>query len=371
MNFSCTTLPCLWGEPAHVYLSTRPFAQLVDFSDIFTGRLITEIPDALSALCDALIGLPALEEVNLSDNAFGGRSVAPMVPFLSSSHDTLRVLKLSNNGLGPEGGSVIAQALLDSARAKDAPTKLEVVQCGRNRLENGSASLWAEAFKAHGSSIKEIRLYQNGIRMAGVVALANGLSHCSNLEILDLLDNTATQGNKGIDGSRAIGLAMRKWPNLRELQLSDLRLMPKGALSVCTALAEGSSPQLETLRLTSDQLDAASFEQLVKAVQQHCKALKLVELDENRCGEEDDVVVRLREALEVNGCSDAMPELEMPEEPDSVRPLRYVLHQRLSRMLTSDTQRALLHSRTKKRMTKMKTKRRTPWSLQETWLQSK
>lgn len=298
---------------------THSGTQLVDFSDIFTGRLITEIPDALSALCDALIGLPHLEEVNLSDNAFGGRSVAPMVPYLSTSHDTLRVLKLSNNGLGPEGGSVIAQALLDSANSKNTPSKLEVVQCGRNRLENGSASLWAEAFKAHGSSIREIRLYQNGIRMAGVVALANGLSHCVNLETLDLLDNTATQGNKGIDGSRAIGLGMKKWPKLKELQLSDLRLMPKGALAICSALAEGSSPQLEILKLTSDQLDATCFEQLVKAVKQHCKSLKLMELDENRCSEEDEVVIQLREALDANGCGEAMAEIEMPEEPDSVR----------------------------------------------------
>ena len=66
--------------------------------------------NALSAICDALIGKPTLVEIDLSDNAFGGRSVDPLVPFLSTARP-LRVLKLNNNGLGPAGGAVIADAL--------------------------------------------------------------------------------------------------------------------------------------------------------------------------------------------------------------------------------------------------------------------
>jgi hypothetical protein len=55
-----------------------PFAQIADFSDIFTGRLITEIPQSLRALCTSLLTLPLLTELDLSDNAFGGRSAEPM-----------------------------------------------------------------------------------------------------------------------------------------------------------------------------------------------------------------------------------------------------------------------------------------------------
>ncbi|KIO15874.1 hypothetical protein M407DRAFT_34512 [Tulasnella calospora MUT 4182] len=71
--------------------------KVADLSDIFTGRLISEIPQALSAVCDALITVPSLVELNLSDNAFGGRSADPMVPFLTQ-HRTFSVLKLNNNG---------------------------------------------------------------------------------------------------------------------------------------------------------------------------------------------------------------------------------------------------------------------------------
>jgi Ran GTPase-activating protein (RanGAP) involved in mRNA processing and transport len=52
--------------------------QIADFSDIFTGRLITEIPQSLRALCTSLLTLPNLVSLDLSDNAFGGRSAEPM-----------------------------------------------------------------------------------------------------------------------------------------------------------------------------------------------------------------------------------------------------------------------------------------------------
>ena len=146
---------------------------MADFADIFTSRLITEIPQALSAICDALKDKTSLVEINLSDNAFGGRSVDPMVPFLTTNR-SFQILKLNNNGLGPAGGEIIANALLKSAelsRAEGKPSNLRVVICGRNRLENGSAPAWAAAFAAHGG-LEEVRMPQNGIRMRGYVVEA-------------------------------------------------------------------------------------------------------------------------------------------------------------------------------------------------------
>jgi Ran GTPase-activating protein 1 len=45
-------------------------AQIADFTDMFTSRLITKIPLALGALCDALKSHTSLYELNLYDNAF-------------------------------------------------------------------------------------------------------------------------------------------------------------------------------------------------------------------------------------------------------------------------------------------------------------
>lgn len=73
---------------------------------------------------------------------------------------------------------------------------------GRNRLENGSAPAFAEAFAALGSLV-EVRMPQNGIRMEGIEAIVKGLRNNKNLEILDLQDNTATAR-----GSRAIAASL-------------------------------------------------------------------------------------------------------------------------------------------------------------------
>ncbi|KAG8909910.1 hypothetical protein FRC00_009213 [Tulasnella sp. 408] len=285
--------------------------KVADLSDIFTGRLISEIPQALSAVCDALITVPSLVELNLSDNAFGGRSADPIVPFLTQ-HRTFSVLKLNNNGLGVTGGLIIAQALLDSAetlKAAGQKSALRTVICGRNRLENGSAPKWAEAFKAHGGLV-EVRMFQNGIRMEGVEALAQGLSGCPNLEVFDLQDNTFTER-----GSRAVAQALPSWPNLRELNLSDCLLKPKGGLAVATVLARGVNPKLEALKLTYGEFDSRTIDLIAKAITDHWPNLTTLELNGNIGDPEDDCIQNVKDALSGHGHEDALDELDDMMDP--------------------------------------------------------
>lgn len=262
---------------------------MANFADIFTGRLITEIPQALTAICDALKDKTSLVEINLSDNAFGGRSVDPMVPFLTHNR-SLRILRLNNNGLGPAGGKVIADALLESAKLSKAEGKksnLKVVICGRNRLENGSAPYWADAFAAHGTLV-EVRMIQNGIRMEGITALANGLAKCPDLECVDMQDNTFVV-NGSSDGVTAWTNALRSWPNLHTLNLSDCGLSAEGEVpALIEALAKGSSPKLHTLQLQNNNLEAASFRVLAGAISQCLSSVMTLELQWNEVEEDDE-----------------------------------------------------------------------------------
>lgn len=280
--------------------------QLVDLADIFTGRLISEIPQALSALCDALQSHTSLVEVDLSDNAFGGRCADALVPFLRNN-TSFQVFKLNNNGLGVWGGTVVSKALLDNARKckeEGRESSLKVVVCGRNRLENGSASHWAEAFAAH-SGLVEVRLPQNGIRMEGIAALAEGLSKCPIIEVLDLQDNTATK-----TGTRSIVKHLTAWPELRVLNLSDCLLGSAGGIALATSLNLGSNPKLEELRLQYGEFDKRTVESLSTAVAQHLKDLRVLELNGNRFGAEDECVEELRKALELHGHEDALDDCE-------------------------------------------------------------
>jgi Ran GTPase-activating protein 1 len=289
--------------------------QVADFADIFTGRLITEIPTALAALCDSLVDKEHLVEVNLSDNAFGGRSVDPIVPFLSKN-PSFQIFRLNNNGLGPEGGSVIADALRDNAAVRKAiPSEkrsdLRIVVCGRNRLEDGSASAWAAAFAAHGTLV-EVRMPQNGIRMAGSVALAEGLAKNAGLELLDLQDNTLSQ-----PGDRAFANTLPSWPELHTLNFSDCVLSEEGEVpQVIEALAKGSNPRLRTLQLQNDNLENGSVAVLAEAIGTHLKAVTRIEFQENDADEDDAGIETLRDNLIVRGGKFLFSDEEEEEEEE-------------------------------------------------------
>lgn len=246
--------------------------------------------------------------MDLSDNAFGGRVADPMVPFITGNK-YFSVFKLLNNGMGPAGGTVIAKALLNNAKSTSPSQRIATVVCGRNRLENGSAPFFAQAYAALGTSLREVRMVQNGIRMEGIAALARGLQNCPNLETLDLQDNTAAYS-----GSSAIAKSLKSWPRLKHLNLSDCLLRPKGALALTNALLEGRNKELESLKLQSDEVDVRAINVLADAVRLHLKQLSVVELNGNRVESDDDSMVKLREALSANGFEDAIDEIDDVEE---------------------------------------------------------
>lgn len=153
---------------------------------------------------------------------------------------------------------------------------------------------------------------QNGIRMEGIQALAEGLSNCKELEHLDLQDNTATK-----TGTRAIVKHLGSWPNLKHLNLSDCLLGSAGGIALATSLSLGSNPKLESLKLQYGEMDKRAIELLSVAISQHLKELTVLELNGNRFSEDDECVEELKKALELWGHEEALDELDDMEEPES------------------------------------------------------
>lgn len=244
-----------------------------------------------------------------------------MVPFLTHNR-SLQVLKLSNNGLGPAGGEVLANALAESARLSKAAGKesnLRSVICGRNRLEDGSASAWADAFAAHGTLV-EVRMPQNGIRMDGIIALAGGLAKCSRLQHLDLQDNTFTADGDDT-GVRAWAGALKNWPKLSTLNLSDCVLAGDedgpGAgevPAIVTTLVTGSNPELKVLRLQNNNLTSNVSAVLAAGISKLAK-LKTLELQWNDV-EADEELENLAEVLKKRGGRHPLDEEEEEEEEE-------------------------------------------------------
>ncbi|OCL08050.1 RNI-like protein [Glonium stellatum] len=279
-------------------LETKKKLQIANLADIFTARLLSEIPPALSHLLTSLLTLPNLHTINLSDNAFGLNTQAPLVAFLSS-HIPLRHLILNNNGLGPAAGVLIADALTELAAKKEAARRegkdvasLETVICGRNRLENGSMGAWAKAYAAH-RGVREVKMVQNGIRQEGIThLLKEGLSHASQLRVLDLQDNTFTAL-----GARALSDVVGGWTQLQELGVGDCLLSGRGGVMLGKALQEGKNAKLEVLRLQFNDINSKGVKGLADA-HEKLPALRRVELNGNRFSEDDEGVEKLREALD-------------------------------------------------------------------------
>lgn len=280
-------------------LETKKTLQIANLADIFTGRLLSEIPTALSSLLTALLTLPKLHTINLNDNAFGLNMQAPLVAFLSS-HVPLQHLMLNNNGLGPHAGILIADALStlhakkeDARKAGIEVPDLETVICGRNRLENGSMTAWAKAYSLH-TGLKEIKMVQNGIRQEGIShLLTDGLRHTKGIKVLDLQDNTFT-----ILGSKALAAVVPGWTEITELGVGDSLLSAKGSIIVANALAKGENKKLEILRLQYNDITAAGLEAFASAAKSSLPALKKIELNGNKFTEEAQALSDLRELLD-------------------------------------------------------------------------
>lgn len=273
--------------------------QAANLADIFTGRLLNEIPEALSYLLTSILNMPNLRTINLNDNAFGLNTVAPLVAFLSA-HVPLQHLYLNNNGMGPHAGILLADSLSELHAKKEAARKegkevpdLETVICGRNRLENGSMTAWAKTYKLH-CNIKQIKMVQNGIRQEGIShLLSEGLSHATALKVLDLQDNTFT-----LAAAKVLAKVAPLWTEIQELGIGDSLLGAKGGVLLGEALSKGKNTKLATLRLQYNEITAAGVKSLASAAKDGLPALKRIELNGNKFTEDDESILALQELLE-------------------------------------------------------------------------
>jgi len=175
-------------------LKRHPEFRKALWKNLFTRRLKSEIPLALKHLGAGLIAAGAkLTVLDLSDNALGPNGMKGLEEFLRSPVlYSLQELYLNNCGLGPEGGRMLSEALLDlhqNAKVAGSPLQLRIFVAGRNRLENVGAKAIAKTFKTL-QTLEEISMPQNSIYHVGISALAEGFKLNPHLRLLNMNDNT-------------------------------------------------------------------------------------------------------------------------------------------------------------------------------------
>uniref|UniRef100_A0A8C3DC77 Ran GTPase-activating protein 1 n=1 Tax=Corvus moneduloides TaxID=1196302 RepID=A0A8C3DC77_CORMO len=263
------------------------------WSDMFTGRLRSEIPPALISLGDALITAGAqLVELDLSDNAFGPDGVRGFEALLKSpACYTLQELKLNNCGMGIGGGKILAAALKDCHRKSSAqgkPLALKIFVAGRNRLENDGATALAEAFGIIGT-LEEVHMPQNGINHPGITALAQAFAINPLLKVINLNDNTFTE-----KGAVAMAETLKALRQIEVINFGDCLVRSKGAVAIADAVKEGLH-KLKELNLSFCEIKRDAALTVAEAVEDKTELEKL-DLNGNCLGEE--VCEQLHEILE-------------------------------------------------------------------------
>ncbi|KAL1768194.1 ran GTPase-activating protein 1 isoform X1 [Sigmodon hispidus] len=218
------------------------------WSDMFTGRLRSEIPLALISLGEGLITAGAqLVELDLSGNAFGSDGVLGFKALLKSpACFTLHELKLNNCSMGTGGGKILAAALTKcrhKSSAQGNPLALKVFVAGRNCLEKDRATALAEAFGIIGT-LEEVHMPQNGINHPGVTALAQAFSITPLLRVINLNDNTFTD-----KGAVAMAETLKALQQVEVINFGDCLVRSKGAIAIADAVRRGL-PKLKELNLS-------------------------------------------------------------------------------------------------------------------------
>lgn len=228
-----------------------PVLHSVDLSDNALGWKVKE------PLVDFLSRHTPLQHLKLSNNGMGlaATPVAEALTALATRKQTLR----------DQGKDVV---------------RLESIVCNQNRLENHSMAAWAKAYEAHKDGMRIVKMTQDGIRPEGIsLLLTSGLRHCSKLQVLDLQDNTfAFPGGValasaivqwpelrelgvgddliGARGSIRLFEALGKGQNtaveILRLQYNDIN--PKGLASLLVAVKEGL-PSLRRVELNGNKFD--------------------------------------------------------------------------------------------------------------------
>ncbi|XP_012670115.2 ran GTPase-activating protein 1b [Clupea harengus] len=293
-------------------LESKSELQKCNWSDMFTGRLRSEIPAALRSLGSALMTSGArLTELDLSDNAFGPDGVKGIETLLKSPVCyTLRKLKLNNCGMGIGGGKILADALIKchkKSSATGAPLSLKMFIAGRNRLENEGAKALAKAFQLMGS-LEEVHMPQNGINHKGITALAEAMLQNPNIRVLNFNDNTFTKR-----GALSMAQALRNLRNVEIINFGDCLVRSEGAIAIGAALRDGL-PIVKELNLSFGELSEAAALVVARCVKDKTHLEKL-DLNGNCFGEEGCEAVK--EAVESMNMADMLGSLSDDEgEPD-------------------------------------------------------
>ena len=249
---------------------------------------------------DMLCKLALLNYLDLKSNSLGVEGVVVLVSALNDANVHLRLLKLSDNGIGSEGARVV----LDDLNCRQ---DIEVLGLGCNYIEGavwGGLKYWTnlKTLNVIGSAIDVSSLLdgivgtsQNCIRQPciklqvldvsychldspEIKALIDGLKLCTGLHKLDL------SGNKfGVEDVVELCVGLKRWHELKDLQIAEAGIGEDSAVLLAEDLQNCKA--LEIINLSYNDIGADGAVVLTNCLK-NCIALRVIDLQCNGIGSE-------------------------------------------------------------------------------------
>ncbi|CAH2312294.1 ran GTPase-activating 1 [Pelobates cultripes] len=226
-----------------------------------------------------------LQALRLEGNTFGVEAAKAIAKALEKKPDMKRChwSDMFTGRLRSEipAALILAAALTECHKRSSAvgkPLSLKIFVAGRNRLENDGATALAEAFRVIGT-LEEVHMPQNGINHPGITALAESFKANPLLKVINLNDNTFTD-----KGGIAMAETLKTLRQVELINFGDCLVRSKGALAIATALKEGLH-KLKELNLSFCEIKQDAALTLVESVEDKSELEKL-DLNGNCLGEE-------------------------------------------------------------------------------------
>jgi hypothetical protein len=213
-------------------LDALPFIEALNIAD----NMLTD--DGMGPILSAIVHIPSLTELNLSQNEIGPISSEKLHNYLVSSTCTLKTLILN----AADVDDFECAGFIDAVRQNTSLRELDLSGNLIGKSENlntvlpdiitGSEAI-ADLLRSPECNLTKLHLQWNMIRLDGAIDLAQSLAINSTLTYLDLSFNSLSTG-----GGIVLGVSLLKNIRLHTLIISNNSIDARACLTICAGIIE-------------------------------------------------------------------------------------------------------------------------------------
>lgn len=232
------------------------------------------------ALVDGLLKNTTLVDLSLRANRFSSAVVLALKSILTKPESRLSLLDISDNPIGFEGATIMAECL------KDTNNKLQILAlraCGLPKGK-GIGKLFANVIRTN-NNLQGISLKENQLDADDLKPLTEALIFNTHITFFDFSHNDI-----GVLGAEYIQQWLKNNVMLTELRLSDCGLQDTGARILISIIQHNKNSELTDLHLSGNQLQASAKE-IAEFLKSPSCPITYLDISHNNFGEAGGLII--------------------------------------------------------------------------------